>query len=87
MSKVALKCDIWTYESINTLNLSLWNFENDHFKIIINQHFFCSAPSSSADDNECSSSPCVNGRCQDAVNGYVCICNAGWTGINCDVSK
>ncbi|KAM4705286.1 LOW QUALITY PROTEIN: cubilin [Rhinophrynus dorsalis] len=27
--------------------------------------------------------PCVNGQCRPTVSGYVCECNAGWTGNNC----
>ena len=34
--------------------------------------------------NECSSSPCVNGECNDAVNGYVCACNIDWIGTHCE---
>ena len=32
--------------------------------------------------DECASSPCLNGgRCQDAVNGYLCFCNNdAWEG-------
>ena len=37
--------------------------------------------------NECESSPCVNGVCQDLVNHYYCQCSTGWTGRNCDQSK
>ena len=28
--------------------------------------------------------PCINGQCTDKVNGYECICTAGYTGNNCD---
>ena len=34
--------------------------------------------------DECESSPCVNGLCQDQVNGYFCGCDPGWTGTNCE---
>ena len=34
--------------------------------------------------NECTSSPCENGNCQDMVNQYRCACNPGWTGVNCE---
>ncbi|XP_072431088.1 cubilin [Chiloscyllium punctatum] len=27
--------------------------------------------------------PCANGRCLVTVSGYVCICDPGWTSINC----
>jgi hypothetical protein len=40
---------------------------------------------SQTDINECSSNPCVAGRgtCVDAVNGFVCTCNAGYSGTQC----
>ena len=37
-----------------------------------------------ADIEECSSSPCENGVCNNQVNSYQCNCNAGWEGTNCD---
>ncbi len=37
--------------------------------------------------DECASTPCVNGLCQDQLNGYICFCFPGWTGTNCDVGK
>ena len=42
--------------------------------------YFCKT-----DINECNSGPCVNGECDDMVNGYQCTCTAGYTGINCDM--
>ena len=39
------------------------------------------------DEDECSSAPCVNGQCQDGINQYSCICDPGWTGVNCDIGK
>jgi hypothetical protein len=39
------------------------------------------------DIDECASSPCINGECVDKVNGYTCVCDAGWTGTLCDVGQ
>ena len=40
-----------------------------------------------SDRNECASSPCVNGKCIDVVNGYRCECQSGYTGTVCDEGK
>ena len=37
--------------------------------------------------NECKSRPCVNGRCLDGNNDYVCVCEAGFTGKDCELGK
>ncbi|NWR90257.1 CUBN protein, partial [Furnarius figulus] len=56
---------------------------------------FCSCPSgytgSGYGPNGCSplsdicqlQNPCANGQCLAMVSGYFCLCNAGWTGLNC----
>ena len=36
-----------------------------------------------SDVNECKSNPCVNGECEDKVNGYKCHCLSGWEGTLC----
>ena len=46
-----------------------------------------------ADINECAprgdfGNPCLNGgTCLDGINEYICICEPGWTGINCEISE
>ena len=37
--------------------------------------------------DECINKPCVHGSCKDVVDGYVCTCEAGYTGKNCDEGK
>merc|ERR1739838_698389 len=37
------------------------------------------------DGNECVQNPCENGRCEDHVNYYVCKCDLGFIGLNCEM--
>ena len=39
------------------------------------------------DIDECASSPCVHGNCTDKVNGYICNCVPGYTGVLCETGK
>ena len=40
------------------------------------------------DIDECASSPCRGDvDCIDAVNGFMCDCNAGYTGIDCNIGE
>ncbi|XP_067016111.1 uncharacterized protein [Acropora muricata] len=34
--------------------------------------------------DECNSSSCVHGKCQDGVNRYDCVCSKGYWGTNCE---
>jgi len=45
---------------------------------------FCSLK----DINECSSDPCENGgTCTDEVDGYICDCDCGYTGAECQTGN
>lgn len=45
---------------------------------------FCSF----TDINDCIGVSCSgNGNCSDRVDGYICFCNSGFFGINCEVGK
>ena len=50
--------------------------KTENFVIIINML---------AEIDECLSSPCVHGVCNDRNDGYVCQCEEGWHGVNCDI--
>ncbi|KAL3870955.1 hypothetical protein ACJMK2_038980 [Sinanodonta woodiana] len=43
-------------------------------------------PSFCDDADECSSSPCMHGSCQDGLHSFTCTCYKGFTGIRCDVN-
>ncbi|XP_019616195.1 PREDICTED: fibropellin-1-like [Branchiostoma belcheri] len=34
--------------------------------------------------DECVSSPCLHGTCEDQPNHYTCRCHPGWTGVHCE---
>ncbi|XP_019628797.1 PREDICTED: aggrecan core protein-like [Branchiostoma belcheri] len=40
-----------------------------------------------ADINECTTSPCQHGRCENYPGGYRCTCSPGWTGKNCHQAR
>lgn len=52
--------------------------------------YYCSCQPGFSGDNcdvnidDCSSNPCVNGKCVDGVNRYDCECNEGYWGVNCE---
>ena len=35
--------------------------------------------------DDCGTQPCVHGGCTDQIGGYLCSCDPGWTGADCDV--
>ena len=39
------------------------------------------------DIDECTSNPCINGECSNAVNQYSCSCDDGYNGENCENGK
>jgi hypothetical protein len=44
----------------------------------------CACASSETEVRECQSQPCVNGgTCVDQINGFACVCAAGWSGGLC----
>ena len=40
------------------------------------------------DIDECASVPCLRGgACTDQVDGYTCVCRAGYAGNNCELGR
>ena len=40
-----------------------------------------------SDLDECESDPCVSGVCVDLPGEYLCECQAGYTGVDCETGK
>lgn len=38
------------------------------------------------DYDNCVASPCLNGICSDALDGYSCECQPGYSGKNCEIN-
>ena len=39
-----------------------------------------------ADIGDCNETTCQNGgTCVDGVDGFTCVCRAGWTGVTCEI--
>ena len=36
------------------------------------------------DINDCQSNPCIHGTCVDQLKKYICTCDGGYTGRNCE---
>ena len=55
------------------------------FLVCLLLHFVCSLHSTA---NVCSPSPCLNGgMCQPFGTSYVCFCDMGYTGMNCQIPR
>ena len=39
------------------------------------------------DINDCKPEPCIHGSCIDGINSYICSCNIGYSGTNCDEGR
>lgn len=37
--------------------------------------------------DECASSPCIHGNCSNEYLHYMCTCEPGYTGVNCEIGK
>lgn len=35
----------------------------------------------------CISSPCLNGKCESSKHGYICSCEKGYSGTNCEIGE
>ena len=35
--------------------------------------------------DDCANQCGANGRCDDGIDGFTCVCNSGYTGSNCEV--
>ena len=76
------------FKSCNFLFLIFVNSVSSRWTGLFMYFFYLISNLVSADINECASSPCQNGAtCADHVNRYKCSCVAGFSGINCEISK
>lgn len=42
----------------------------------------------STEIDECRSQPCLNGgSCKDRIAEFLCVCEAGYTGLHCELGK
>ena len=55
---------------------------------VFQQFAFCRDFTCNSDIDECASTPCQNdGTCFDGIDGYACLCIAGYTGDVCEIGE
>ena len=73
--------DNWSPTSSEDFYLNTTFYISDYVDSWQQQTFYI------VDINDCLSSPCLHGACQDHPNDYACTCNHGYTGTDCDIGK